>query len=221
MESSKIESNSISMYDLFARNLIGDPDIPVWLGIPGIPCVNVSTDFQTIDFMGSDCMNAKVVVYDGNQTNYSFIPTQNLNKLTLQLSSIGMKNVSDFVVNVFKKGQLPYVKLFANGSMINGITKRYFLKDCVLDSNKNSHTPSFTIVNKGSLNLTCLSSFTSDNGFDIKDGGEAIIKSYQDVHMGNDTIGYGGKMEIISTEVILDSGFVVEKGGCLSINNCK
>lgn len=221
VESSKTVSNSVSIYDLFARNLIGDPDISVWLGIPGIPCVNVSTDFQTIDFMGSDCMNAKVVVYDGNQTNYSFIPPQNLNKLTLQLSSIGMANASDFVVNVFKKGRLPYVKLFSNGSVINGIAKRYFLKDCILDSNKNSHVPSFTIINNGSLNLTCLSSFISDNGFDIKDGGEATIKSYQDVHMGNDTIGYGGKMELVSTEVILDSGFVVEKGGCLVINNCK
>lgn len=204
---------------LFARNLIGDPDIDVWTHSPVEMSIDMQTDFKDITLSGNDLRGMSIVFYNGDNKSVNVSVTGSSSKLSFSRDELGMTDDNDYSVSVYGKNSYPHVRLFASGSRIKDKTKSYFLREenIVSDIDK----PCFTVMQGGTVHLTATRNLTTDKAFEIEDGGTVNLRSFRKVLIGQDKVKDGGVLEIEGHEVELSSGFSVEKGGVLVISTEK
>lgn len=197
-------------YAKYSRNLIGDPELKIWIGKPNIPNVKLDSNSSSVNITGEDIQSSKVIIYDGVSSK-SYIIGSGVSNVSFSRSEYG----NDFLISIFKDNFIPLSKLYANNSILTK-NKNYILTNTVLEGYNN---PAYIINQNGTLTLNCIESFESIKGFAINSGGLLDLKCDGQIKLSLDKVSNGGCMIIKGKNIEIDDGFTVDKGGKITIEN--
>ena len=195
-------------YAQYSRNLIGDPDIMVWIGEPSKLNLETESSSTMANISGLDLENSKIVVYNGVNST-SFNAGFGISKVSFYKQDYG----NDFLISVYKDDHSPYLYLYAENSVLSR-SKKYILTETSLTGTNNY---CYRINNNGVLYLNCLENFKSNKGFEINNGGLLNIECTGHVILSKDNVNYGGRVDIKANKVELLSGFSINTGGNIEI----
>ncbi len=199
----------------FTRNLIGDPDINVWLGVPSRQNISVSYQSGILTINGTDMENARAIVFNGERATAVFRITGH-STVSLTAEEIGVQDNSPFTVSIFKNGHYPEIYLLASNSGTVQSSKKFYLPDINL-LNDDIKEPQIQV--SGNLGLYCIGNFRSRNYFDVMTGGNLMVQANGQAEFEGERICCGAKVSISAHETVLGAGFTVEKGAGLNISN--
>ncbi len=195
-------------YSQYTRNIIGDPEIKIWMGCPSALNLNILCTNRKVEVTGDNLTNSKIVIFDGN-TPKSF-RVGALNNLSFTESEYG----TDFVISIFKDDFVPLWKLYANNSNLT-TKKRYILSETFLNG-ENGY--GFNINQNGFLSIYCLENFETNKGFEINKGGSLELECTGCTKLSNDILNDGSALIIKSNNTVLQNGFTVNKGAKFEIS---
>ncbi len=203
-----------------ARNLHGDPDIDVWThGAPTEQQTYMTTDFSSVSFSGEGTSGAKIAFYDGMEQSRTF----NIILVSAPFSILKKENWNfirdrDFMVSIFRQDKLPCLKLFASDSNLKNVSKRYFLRDGVIEDCLGQGKFAFNVGSNGRLEISATRKIETSKAFNVNEGGNVIVSSLGTAELAADCVDKGGELSVEGSSVTLKSGFEVKKGGVLSIS---
>ncbi len=203
-----------------ARNLHGDPDIDVWThGAPTEQQTYMTTDFSSVSFSGEGTSGAKIAFYDGKEQSRTF----NIILVSAPFSILKKENWNfirdrDFMVSIFRQDKLPCLKLFASDSNLKNVSKRYFLRDGVIEDCLGQGKFAFNVGSNGRLEISATRKIETSKAFNVNEGGNVIVSSLGTAELAADCVDKGGELSVEGSSVTLKSGFEVKKGGVLSIS---
>lgn len=211
-------TGSNHMFSRLSRCLIGDPALKIWLGVPDLSTATVQYNPQTITISTNESESSEIIFYNGLDNPVTINANGYANK-SFNLNDIYNSIGRDFTVTVLSEQKLPCINLVANNSCISGIKKTYVLDNPVITNRINALSPCFEIKNFGEIKLLCTQGVKTKNAFVVGNSGKLDIEVLRgSVELSNDTISQGGQLLIKASEVMLDSGFKVDKGAQL---NCE
>lgn len=203
----------------FMRNLIGDPDIDLWIGSPLSTSLRAELNYNSggIIISGSHLGNSTIVLYDGVETADTY--TTNLATTSVSLTNNMSEVISkgDFVLSLYHRNQLPYVKLFASSSIIKNSSKNYFLREQILSDSKENGSPCYILSDNGNLNLTFTRGVETKKAFDIRENGKVSVSSFGYAKFNDDVVEAGGSLDVKCKDIEFGPGFCVNKGGILTV----
>ena len=220
-------SPSTSKYMAFARSLIGDPELNIWMGSPDESSAKISIDNSEITVSDNNLSGSSVVIYNGVESK-RFKPGIAINYIDIPFDEIKNMASNDFAVSIFKSQCLPATCLFADGSKLSSVSKRYFLCEGLINkvnlysginsgigSNVNKDViPSsnfgYIISDNGALHLTCTRFIKTDKYFKVDSQGFLEINCFGPASFSADEILKNGKMNVKATEIELQPGFSVQ-----------
>lgn len=217
LKNSKIgiaEANSkmysgVSSHLIHTHNLIGDPELDMWTTLP--------KKFENIHFRSfgqsieSESLSGAVVVYhNGENSSISYIARSS--SFTTP-DSIGSPV---YCVSVWKRGLLPVIKMFAPRGKMLKQTKRFIVQTAELG---NSESDSFEVGDKSLLFVNASDEIIVNKNFNVSNGGKVELICSNSITLNSGLIKSGGKLTVTAKNIKLGSGFKVEEGGILNINN--
>ncbi len=203
-----------------ARNLHGDPDIDVWThGAPTEQQTYMTTDFSSVSFSGEGTSGAKIAFYDGMEQSRTF----NIILVSAPFSILKKENWNfirdrDFMVSIFRQDKLPCLKLFASDSNLKNVSKRYFLRDGVIEDCLGQGKFAFNVGSNGRLEISATRKIETSKALHVNEGGNVILSSLSTAELAADCVDKDGELSVEAASVTLKSGFEVKKGGVLSIS---
>lgn len=228
-------SPSTSKYMTFARSLIGDPELNIWMGSPDESSAKISIDNSEIRVSDNNLLGSSVVIFNGLESK-QFRPGITINSIDIPMKEIQNMVSNDFAISIFRPQCLPLTYLFANGCTITSTSKRYFLSEGLINKTNlysgnnfdiadnvhrgvnSSSNFGYTISDNGALHLTCTRFIKTDKYFKVASLGFLEINCFGPASFSADEILKNGKMNVKATEIELQSGFSVEKGGQLNLS---
>lgn len=202
-----------------ARNLIGDPDIDVWTqGAPNEQDINISTDFSNAYFTGEGLSGSDITFYDGMEYSRSFSVNRISSPFLIDKNACSLINGKDFIVSVFNHDKLPLIKLFASGSNLKNVSKKYFFREDIITDCLGQGNYAFNVNLNGHIEINATRRIETSKGFHITSGGEVVLNSLGSMKLIEDCVDEGGNLRIEAASVTLDAGFEVKKGGTLTIS---
>lgn len=195
------------------HNLIGDPELEMWLTKPSELKIGMQWQPNCIMFskpVKSDC---KIVVNDGEGNLRTY------NNDFASLISIPYINTSDNMVSVgiFKSGCLPVVKLGCSGQYITNCNKRFVVRDALLGI-EDDGSSSIIIGRNASVSIYAVDKAECGDKLSVQNQGVLSIESDKDVVLEGCTIETAGKLNVKCEKVYISNGFSVDFGASLSIN---
>lgn len=195
------------------HNLIGDPELEMWLTKPSE--LNVGMQWQPNCIMFDTPVNSdfKIVVNDGEGNlrtyNNDFVSLTNIPYIS---------NTDNMIsVGIFKSGYLPVVKLGCGGQMITNCNKRFVVRDALLG--KEDDGSNATIIGKDAIvSIHTVDKTECGNKLSVQNKGVLFIESDKDVLLEGCTIETAGKLDVKAETVYISNGFSVGFGASLSIN---
>ena len=114
---------------------------------------------------------------------------------------------------------MPFIAILGNESLIRNSSKKYYLHQSTITNGIAPGKPCFIVSDNGRFEIESVRDIRTDNAFFISNLGKLKLKSLTgSVILKNDRVAEGGVIEITASEVVLNNGFAVEKGGVLSID---
>lgn len=213
-------NKSIPQWARFTRNIIGDPELKIWLKAPEKMDVDVEFVETELVLRGQEVYGSKVVIADGRGNSKVFTFEDNRELVSIPFSDFNFVNGNHFIVSVFKDGKLPFVKMIGSNSSVMNSDETFFLSEANLECvNENEYM--FNVSASGMLNLNCTQELSSNRGFKIDEMGSVLIKASKKIKLEGDQVSSQGNLTANAPEVVLDKGFCVEKGGTLLITSKK
>jgi len=201
-----------------SRNLHGDPDIDVWThGAPTHMMTAASTDFSTVLFCGEQT-NATIAFYDGKGQSKRFFAPLLKDHFTMNKDKWDFITDRDFMVSIFRQDKFPVTQLFASGSNLKNVSKKYFVNQEIISDCLGQDNYAFNVGFNGKLEITATRKIATSKGFDITDGGEVVLTSLGKAELKDDCVEKGGNLTVDAASVSLQSGFEVKKGGTLFVS---
>ncbi len=202
-----------------ARNLHGDPDIDVWThGAPTEQQTYMTTDFSSVSFSGEGTSGAKIAFYDGKEQSRTFNIIFVSAPFSILKENWDFIRDRDFMVSIFRQDKLPCLKLFASDSNLKNVSKRYFLRDGVIEDCLGQGKFAFNVGSNGRLEISATRKIETSKAFNVNEGGNVIVSSLGTAELAADCVDKGGELSVEGSSVTLKSGFEVKKGGVLSIS---
>lgn len=122
----------------------------------------------------------------------------------------------EFCLSAWSPGFLPKIILSAGNGNLSSESK-YIVLNAQLGSIAKDTEQVYTVSKNGKLVIRAFDSVTIHSGFNIDNGGRVEIKCQGNVNLGKCQILKGGKLLVKAKNVIMGSGFKLEKGGQLKI----
>ncbi len=179
----------------------------------------MTTDFSSVSFSGEGTSGAKIAFYDGMEQSRTF----NIILVSAPFSILKKENWNfirdrDFMVSIFRQDKLPCLKLFASDSNLKNVSKRYFLRDGVIEDCLGQGKFAFNVGSNGRLEISATRKIETSKAFNVNEGGNVIVSSLGTAELAADCVDKGGELSVEGSSVTLKSGFEVKKGGVLSIS---
>lgn len=211
----KIDAN-MSQYACAAHNIMGDPELEMWLNTPIEQEVEISFVKDGVRIMGNKLKDSKICLYDGEENNISVIA--DTNDVSVGVSTNNFDS-TDYLVSIWKTGYLPIIKLFGQNSSISNKSKRYIASEATFgkDIVSGKEIGNYTIGSNGVLQIDAIHSLKTHDGFVVGSGGYAELQCINSVNLYGGSVENGGILEVKGNEVILNNGFTVQKGGKLYV----
>ena len=212
------EAHSKNLYyedygsDIKSRhNLIGDPELEMWLGKPKILDINLTPTISGISIQGNIPDSTYYVLSNGN--NYS-------SKNIVVGKQYDNPYPAEYCFSLWKTGYLPIITLFGQKGTL-AEAKRYIVRNALLGNvtSDASDSCTYSVVQNGNLYVRAIDDISTYGGFYIEDGGVVEFDCEQAVNLNGGIVRKGGKLIIHAKNVKMGAGFKVESGGILQILN--
>lgn len=211
------------MEDQMMLNLIGDPTLHLWLGTPSRLESMISLQKNSLVIGSNNIASSKISLYDGIDPMEYKITDKSTNSFILNFTSTPFMGMTgnegrDFLISIWQDGYLPDFFLVAENRKLKNLSKKYILRDLRMGNSAVSNECRYNVSDNGALLLQCSGLFVSDNGLNVGNNGVVEVVSEISATLSNDHIEDGGRLDVKSPVIILDSGFSVDKGGCLTLS---
>ena len=193
-----------------AHNLIGDPEMEIWLGRPDK--LNVTPIWQNgyISIGGNDQLGSRVILNDGMGGIKAFDFKREISHNLPYINS----NDRMVAIGVYKTGFLPIVSLNCDNQSLTDCVKRFVVRDAHLGLASTSVN-----IGKGAdVAIKTVDNAECGRSLIVSDGGTLSIKSDKSVSISGSSVSSGGKMTICCEDISISNGFSVELGSRFSIN---
>lgn len=202
---------SASSSTLFMHNLIGEPELEVWLRKPLEIGREVSINNSTMSFNQNDSLPFNVSIIVGNQkTKYFTVKSTNTYLIPVENT--------DYCISVWKTGYLPIITMFAETGSISNNQHSYVVRNGVLGKD-GSVKNTYIVDTNGVLKIKALDRIDVYNGLTVADTGKLDLECNQTVYLHGGLVKSGGTLIINAPNVFFGEGFTIEKGGILQIIN--
>lgn len=214
------EKDSQNGKEIIARhNIIGDPDINLWLGAPSSVSGKESVASGVWTLNATGLKNGIYGISFGNTSLRNTYANAN-SKVSISLKQAIANNPKAAIGSIFvsEKGCLPYMQLFTTGAQITGQQESYTLvKGAFGSPTDNTYRPVLNLGKNADVTVSAYTDITSDNGITVDDGGNLTMIADGKASFSNDEVKTGGSLTISASKVTIEGGFSVAKGGKLSI----
>ncbi|MDE7495267.1 MAG: hypothetical protein K2M67_00280 [Muribaculaceae bacterium] len=190
-------------------NLIGDPELEMWLNRPKHFYTQDSTDGLLYE-CNSTFEGAHYTVYDGNTSVYHFISDGTPDPSLATYESYMP------LISVWKQGYLPKLTLYARDGKFTNVKKKYFAQEAIFG---NSNTSKQCVVGNGaSVEVDVMTAIEINDGFHAGNGGKVDIICREDITASGELVKTGGEVRLRGEKIVLEAGFKVESGGSLYLS---
>lgn len=212
------EDNSLIKSDShhikLAHNLLGDPTIDVWTGIPEKYTdadIDIYRDDSKISIMGSCLENAKIVVINTSGDIFTDIGKEN--------GGTYFYTSPNSSIMIYKHNMIPYIPTLCLQNENIYVSQRVFATDVKLGSNVDGNRTSGNIAFCNNVNyiIDATGSVEINPGLIIQNTASVTINTPGTVIIKGGTILSGGSLNINAKEVIMDGNFTTENGANLII----
>ena len=197
-------------------NFIGDPEFNMWFNKP--IRLNSKTLGKNMDLDLSDpnLYMSEVSIYDGQNVVYrSTITEKSLVLPTTVLNTMP-------VVSIWKINCLPIIKLYAPTGIFSNVRRRYMPNEAYLGVYQESNLSAPCIINNQSvIEIDAMKTVEIEDGFHVEAQGKVEISAQEEIRVSGELVRDGGEANLISRNVVLDTGFKIDKGAVLTINTFK
>lgn len=191
---------------IHTNNLIGDPEFEIWRGNPLFHDVSLEYSMGKVNISGTTLSDAVISVYDGFEIKEIFVPGSIQTNLSMPSKSYKM-----LLCSIWKTGTIPVITLLGENSTI---TEKF---NFIVGNAKIGLTEMFKVLDGGVLNIEALNLIEFGDTFCISDGGKVSFSSKRKISAKGGIVGNNGSLRMTGDEIVLNSGFTVEKGGSLLI----
>lgn len=225
----KVRSTIYRSSDRFYRyehNLIGDPNLKVWLYAPGTVDWSVKYSNGNIILPNSRIHDINIGIR-GNDSNCIGRITPSDNSSISIIDNIQEMKNGLLTVYFEMPDCLPETLLIPIGNVISNNHESLFLRNLSLGNGISNSIFDFNkklklnIGTNSDMKFFLYGQFYSDNGLKVTNGGSVAIESENSVSLKNDSVNSEGNLIIVANELTLGKGFEVEKGCTFQFNNIK
>ncbi|MBD5204423.1 MAG: hypothetical protein HDS82_06100 [Bacteroidales bacterium] len=201
-------------YAIAASNILGDPQISLWLGKPKSLNIALSSYGGGMKFESDEIVGAKISLF--NDEGVTLLDSITHPTYEVSANVLNMLNY-DLVVSIWREGYLPFVKYFGQNKTLK-TNKRYIVNQAVIGKQILSNLKNGNyIVGTGSvLSISALDEVKLEDGFGIENGGMAEFDSMNVIEVKGTTVNSGGKLDLNADRICIGAGFKAEKGGILN-----
>lgn len=204
---------------LFRHNIIGDPEICMWIFVPSNLSGKESTTSGVWTLNATGLKNGSYGISFGNTSLRNSYANAN-GKVSISFRQAIANNPKAAIGSIFvsEKDCLPYMQLFTTGAQITGQQESYTLvKGAFGSSTDNSYRPVLNLGKNADISVSAYTDITSDNGITVDDGGKLTMNADGKASFSNDEVKTGGSLTVSASKVTIEGGFSVTKGGKLNI----
>ena len=190
-------------------NLIGDPELAMWLNKPNKFCMAEDSG-HILNIKNIDNNGAQYTVYDGNTWVYRFISDGTPDP------SLGTYESYMPLISVWKQGYLPKLTLYAREGNFTNVKKKYFAQDAIFGS---ADTSKQCVVGKdASVEIDVMTAIEINDGFHAGNGGKVDIICHDNITASGELVKAGGEVHLRGEKIVLEAGFKVESGGLINLS---
>lgn len=203
-------NKNVSKYLCETHNLIGDPELEMWLHKPETINLNIVQDGLGLYITGDECTGARICAYsDGEEP--LFINSATCSSFTLPYG------FREYCVSVWKPGYLPYVRLFANSGGLANETRKYVVRDADIGLSPN-YNSEYKISAGGILIVNALDKISVGHGLEIESGGVLYLECDQSISLNEFTLRKGGTLVVYAKDIQLGTDVTIEQGAKVQLN---
>lgn len=208
-----VGDGNVGLYCEISRsiNLIGDPEFEMWLGRANnfnlqISNINGRPSFSSING------------YDSNISIYCTLGNFPLGKLVYNQNLNGEFWNRMPLVSIWKRGYMPFIRLYApQGNFVN-IYMKYIPLDAYLGHIGNFNFSSPCIISSNAIvDIDALKYVEISDGFRVENGGRVNIVCNEFIHAYGEVVRSGGEVCISGNKILLSSGFKAGECGILKL----
>lgn len=190
------------------HNLIGDPELEMWIKQPSSLNAYVSWNQSNISVGGQDAVGSTVVINNGE----GIIRLYNVNEIKQPVTYVDGGKME--AVGVYKTGYLPIVKLDCYKDELTNCNRKFVVREAIIGSSEYS---SVVIGQNANIDVRAVDSVNVGSGLNIQSEGKLSIRCDKNVSLEGSDVASGGKLTVKGEKVTLSSGFSVKAGAILSI----
>ena len=199
-------------YHRSTHNLLGDPELCMWMNKPQalIPIVSQMSDKIMVEGLGEP--DAQICLFDGvSKTVTDLLPISGT--YTLSTANFGFE-CNDYMVGIWREGFLPYLKYYGQDRTITRTHKSYVVMDAVCGGavNPNSSKGTFLVSTDGVIEIKALNSITLADNVIIEDNGRASLECMGDISLNAVTVQSGASLVLKSDHIVFNEGFKADAG---------
>ncbi|MDE6231268.1 MAG: hypothetical protein K2M37_06580, partial [Muribaculaceae bacterium] len=202
------------------HSVIGDPSIIIWRDALNYLSYNVARRPQGYAIAMPNAPFGYYTVSCGSYTKRQQFSNSKGFLIDLDNNFSNNSYSRLIIVTIYAENHYPEVLLLDN---VNGVghtpcsvTSRQILLGKAAST---SYKPVLVLDSKTTLNLDSYETIISDGGIDVSNEGELTLTTEKKVELQNDHIGSEGTLTVNASEITLNPGFTVDKGGQLYINS--
>lgn len=224
MSQSQIK-NSLSKNLRFTINIIGDPELKIWLHAPAkLATAKATFSNGTLTLTN---FKSKANSFGIRCGNSSYIGTFNIagNQSVFLPDFVSFKPNSIVSVYIQTPEYLPETILIPIGDKLAGVREHYVLNNLCLGSDIKTAVPvTYDPINLNlgygcDLSLFVYNSVTSHNGITVDGKSTLSIESEKNVVLKGDKVSNGGILNVTADTLTLKEGFEIAKGSTFDFHN--
>lgn len=207
---SALNEANIILTPKLTANVIGDPELKMWMGKPKTMPIAVTAKQDGFDITGN--LDEDAIVCINNGTDDFIIEGVNIDGSHFNNYSDG-----EYCVSIWNSGYLPIIKLIARQGVLE-TEKRFIVREAELGHVDKSDNSSYLIGTNGKLSIRALDAINVYSDFYVGSNGVAELACDQAITLNGGIVESGGKLNINAKSVKFGPGFKVMPGGILEVN---
>ncbi|GEM_PF-1334515 len=197
------------------HNLVGEPELEMWLGVPKQMDWKGLKAYSTEWFSQPQADGSTWTISDGEDNWFKVRCSSG--KIPVVNSSLLAK---DHLISVWKPGYLPLLHYNGINGTLTNKSKRFIVRSASLGHSYAGEKPlgKFIVSDNTNLSIEALDSISSSDDFEIEANGKVALKCDRDIRLDGAAIRDGGNLTVTSERARLGKTFSVATDGSIKVN---
>lgn len=210
--------SNIDWHDMHTNNLIGDPEMNVWIGKPEVLNMNIFWRESGIGLLGTDQAGCRIVISDGTGDTKSFLCKRSNISYIIPYLNNNDRMVS---VGIYKNGYLPMISLGCCNQTVENCHKSFVVRNSSLGSDSDDIEHEVIIGSGANVSVRAIDWIECGRSLSIDNGGSLTLNSDKLAKMDGSKVCSGGNLVVTAKKIEISNGFTVSKGGYFCANKEK